>query len=140
MGMSLGSNATQLKQEINVTPLVDVVFVLLIIFMSFGAVQEMMHPVTIPDPAPSTPAPERRAPADALILRLDAAGHSYLNREPISPDNMKPTLTALLAGRQDKMVYLAADGELSYDRVAQFLDLARASGAREIGVVLEDLE
>ena len=140
MAMSLGASASGLRQEINITPLVDVVFVLLIIFMSFGAVQEMVHPVTIPDPAPKTPTPTRKAPADALILRLDGAGRAFLNREPLAWESMKPTLTALLAGRGDKMVYLAADGELPYDKVADFLDLARASGAREIGVVLDDLE
>src|SRR5438270_10725432 len=109
MGMNVGGGSA-LKSEINVTPLVDVVLVLLIIFMVVIPILQMGYPVNTP--------PENKTQAyvppsaDQLIVRMDRDGRVYLNNETIPRAQFAQRLKALNRGK--KIVFFAADGELPY--------------------------
>lgn len=134
--MDAGNGARGMRSEINITPLVDVVLVLLIIFMVLTPVIRLGHPVQVPPTQEGPAAP----PEPQLILRLDRNGTIHLNSLEIPRFQLAAKLQEVLSTRSTQVVFLAADGELPYGQVADFLDLCRASGASNIGIVFEDLQ
>lgn len=136
MSMNVGGSGGP-KSEINVTPLVDVVLVLLIIFMVITPIVQMGYAVQVP-PKVETSAP---VPQDSnqVIVRLDAEGRPWINKQMISMSDFPAKLREVLTGRSSKVIFFAADGELEYDRVAQFMDVCRKNGAQNLGIVFEDM-
>ena len=136
MGISAGGSGG-IRSEINVTPLVDVVLVLLIIFMVIIPILQMGYTVETPPKKESLvpPAPS----ADQIIVRLDREGRMWINKEEVPPQNFGTRLKSATTGREDKVVFFAADGDLPYGQVASFLDLCRDSGAKNLGMVFDDL-
>jgi len=136
MGMSAGGGGG-LKSEINVTPLVDVVLVLLIIFMVIIPILQMGHPVnTPPENKSNFVAPPT---ADQLIVRMDKTGRAYLNKEEVPLANFAARLKQVTENRGNKIVFFAADGDLPYGQVADFMDLCRNNGAANLGIVFDDI-
>jgi biopolymer transport protein TolR len=136
MAMSAG-NARGPKSELNVTPLVDVVLVLLIIFMVIIPMTQVGYGVSTP---PRADGPVPPPGAEQLIVRLDAGGEIFLNRERVPELELSRRLRAAITNRANRMVFFAAAGELPYDRVANVMDACRDAGARNIGVVFDDLD
>ncbi len=135
MGMSSGGGGG-IRAEINVTPLVDVVLVLLIIFMVIVPLSQLGYPVdTPPKVTTNVPAPAE----DQLIVRMDAEGQTFINKEQIPITQFPARLREVTKGREKKLVFFAADGELTYDRVVEFLDLCQSNGAPNVGIVFDDL-
>jgi biopolymer transport protein TolR len=138
--MSAGGGGSNLKSEINITPLVDVVLVLLIIFMVIVPLTQVGHPVTTPPKIDKPPEQQLPPPPDQLIIRLDRSGKYFLNKVEVSPTEFPTKLAEAAKNRSaDKPIFFAADGELPYGQVAEFLDLCRNSGATNIGIVFDDL-
>jgi biopolymer transport protein ExbD len=134
--MGVGGGGS-LKSEINVTPLVDVVLVLLIIFMVVIPILQMGHPVnTPPENKSNFVAPPT---ADQLIVRMDKTGRTFLNQDEVPLASFAGRLKEVTQNRGNKIVFFAADGDLEYGRVADFMDLCRNNGASNLGVVFEDL-
>ena len=137
MAISLGSGAA-IKAEPNVTPMIDVMLVLLIIFMIVAPSLLTGFPVTPPRATNLRAHPED--PGDRII-GVDRDGFYYLNKRPISREALPNALRALVAARDDDgVVYLKADRNLSYARVLDVLDVARSSGARVVGMIAEQRE
>ncbi len=137
MGMNLGgAGGSEVKSEINITPLVDVVLVLLIIFMVITPLLQMGYEVNVPPKVEARVVP---VTSDQIIVRLEADGRSYINKDLVPEAQFGARLRQVMEGREQKLVFLAADGELLYDRVAKFLDLCRDNGAENIGIVFEDI-
>ena len=130
------SGKAGVRSEINVTPLVDVVLVLLIIFMVVIPILQMGYPVDTP-PARTDVRP---APSDQLVVRLTLDGKIFLNREQVSMGALGARLKQMTADRGKKIVFFAADGELPYGQVAELLDLCRNNGAEKLGIVFDDIK
>ena len=136
MAMNVGASGT-VKSDINITPMVDVILVLLIIFMISVPLLQMGYPVQVP-PKIQTAAPPP-VQEDQIIVRMDAQGQTFINKAQIPYRDFGGRLQQALTGRQSKVVFFAADGELTYDKVADFMDLCRDSGAENLGIVFDDL-
>ncbi|HWM92881.1 MAG TPA: biopolymer transporter ExbD [Thermoanaerobaculia bacterium] len=136
MAMNVGGSGGP-KSDINITPLVDVVLVLLIIFMIITPIVQVGYSVQVP-PKVETAAP---VPQDSnqVIVRLDADGRPWINKQMMSMADFPAKLREVLTGRSSKVIFFAADGELEYDRVAQFMDICRDNGAQNLGIVFEDM-
>ena len=136
MAMNVGGSGGP-KSDINITPLVDVVLVLLIIFMIITPIVQVGYAVQVP-PKVETSAP---VPQDSnqVIVRLDAEGRPWINKQMMSMSDFPAKLREVLTGRSSKVIFFAADGELEYDRVAQFMDICRDNGAQNLGIVFEDM-
>src|SRR5687768_11561472 len=124
------------KSEINVTPLVDVVLVLLIIFMVVTPLLQMGYAVNTPPKVETVVAPPTD---DQLIVRMDKDGRVFINKQMVTQADFTTRMREALKGRESKIVFFAADGELLYDKVAIFLDLTRQAGVKNIGIVFDDM-
>ena len=126
-----------MKAVINITPLVDVVLVLLIIFMVITPIVQMGYAVQVPPKVEtSVPVPQD---SNQVIVRLDADGRPWINKQMLTMSDFPAKLREALTGRSSKVIFFAADGELEYDRVAQFMDICRDNGAQNLGIVFEDM-
>jgi biopolymer transport protein ExbD len=135
--MDVRGGASGIRSDINITPLVDVVLVLLIIFMVAVPLLQMGYAVQVPPKVTTaTPQPD----ADQIMVRLDEQGHAFINKTPVELAQFQGVLRTALTGRQSKVVFFAADGELPYDKVATFMDLTRDAGAQNLGIVFEDMK
>ena len=120
--------------EINVTPFVDVMLVLLIIFMVAAPLLTVGVPVELPKTAAGALPAEDEAP---LTISLQADGSVTLQTTPIPMDELIPKLRAIAAERTDDKVFLRADGAVTYDVVMQVMGALNAGGFGNIGLVTE---
>ncbi len=133
MAMSPGGSGDY-KSDINITPLVDVVLVLLIIFMVITPLLQMGYDVKVPPKA--TTAPSQPDP-DQLIVSLTAQNKTYLNKQELTIPQLATQLSSILKNRRDKTVFFSGDDGATYGDVAKVMDLCRSAGATNIGIVLE---
>ena len=119
-----------LRSEINVTPLVDVILVLLVIFMVVTPLLQQQLPIDLPSTRTS------RAANDSSQVRLTAAADGTLrpNDQPISTADLQPALRDLYATRGDRILFLEADRGLSYAAVVDLIDACREAGIERIGI------
>jgi len=120
--------------EINVTPFVDVMLVLLIIFMVAAPLLTVGVPVELPKTA-ATPLPAEEE--EPLTLAIARDGHLVLQATPIEDAELIPKLRAIAAERQDDKLFLRADGAIPYERVMQVMGALNAGGFRNIGLVTD---
>ena len=123
---------SQPNGDINVTPLVDVVLVLLIIFMVVTPLLE--KDIKIALPAMEKIEDPKEIPPDQLVVKVIASGDFELNGTKIAPERYVPELTQKLATRSDKTVFVLADDAASYSRLVAALDGAKAAGAKTLGM------
>ena len=128
------SGASQPMSEINVTPFVDVMLVLLIIFMVAAPLLTVGVPVELPKTAAQALPQETEEP---LTVSLTAEGEILLQSTAISRDDLVPRLRAIAAERSDDRVYLRADGTVPYEDVAQVMGALNAGGFSSIGLVTD---
>lgn len=122
----------ELRSEINVTPLVDVMLVLLVIFMVVTPMLRLELPIEVPS---ATTAREVASADQRLTISVGADGTIHLDGAPIQRENLGAALTAALAGRTDEAVFLEADKAAAYASVVEVMDVARAAGVNRLGVV-----
>ena len=125
-----------MNSDINVTPLVDVVLVLLIIFMVITPVVQMGYLVKVPPKAPANLPPS--AVQDQIILRLVGEGRVMINKEEMTMEQFPARVRDILKGNTSKMVFFSGSRDVDYDTTMRFLDVARASGAKNICIIVED--
>jgi biopolymer transport protein TolR len=120
--------------DINVTPLVDVMLVLLIIFMITAPMLHQGVEVQLPE-AQSKPLPLRVE--NPLVLSINRDGLVYVQDEPVHPSQLVERLTPLLQSRGDDSVFLKGDRDLPYGKVLEVLDLLNQGGVHNVGLVTQ---
>jgi biopolymer transport protein TolR len=133
-GFERGQSPTQPMAEINVTPLVDVMLVLLVIFILTAPFLASSIPLQLPRAAVSLPAPQA---GQALMLELDRSGQAVLNGEKLADEALVQRLTAVAVSRSEAELQLRADRSVPYGRVVQVLALAHQAGIVRVGFVTE---
>ena len=133
--MQVGGSGS-MQSDINVTPLVDVVLVLLIIFMVATPVIQMGYLVRVPPKAPANLPPS--AVQDQIVIRLMAGNRVLINKEEMTMEQFPNRIREILRGNTSKMVFFSGGRDVDYESTMEFLDLARSSGARNIGIIVED--
>ena len=120
--------------EINVTPMVDVMLVLLVIFMVAAPMLTVGVPVELPRTAAGALPAEQQEP---LTVTLTSDGLVMLMMTEIAPDELLPRLQAIAAERDNDRVFLRADGAIPYARVVQVMGALNAGGFHNIGLVTD---
>jgi biopolymer transport protein ExbD len=128
------------NSEINVTPLVDVVLVLLIIFMVVTPLLEKDIDVRVPDSEQVEEQTE--VPPDQLVVSLDALGRIKINTDDVSEEEYVARLTRVVAAKPkgEKLVFFMADEKTNYGKLVAALDGARQAGAETLGMMTEKIE
>ncbi|TYO90428.1 protein TolR [Oceanicella actignis] len=129
-----GRRRSRPMSEINVTPFVDVMLVLLIIFMVAAPLLTVGVPLELPRTAANPlPQPDERP----LTIQLAADGRVFVQDEEVDPARLPALLAALARERRDEKVYLRADQGLPYGRVMEVMGALNAGGFRSIGLVAD---
>ena len=136
MAMGVGGVAGgEYKSDINITPLVDVVLVLLIIFMVITPLLQMGYDVKVPPKNPQ--APSGPPPTDLIIVSLTPQNKYYLNKDEVNLQTLSLRLSEILKNRANKTVFFSGDDGAVYSEVIKVMDICRNSGAKNIGIVME---
>ena len=133
MAMQLGSSGG-IKSDINVTPLVDVMLVLLIIMMIVAPLLQQGVPVELPRADNSSEKPETQ---DQTVVTIDRSKAVYLNAVPVPAGQLQSRITTVLEDKSDKIVIIKADQEVPYSAVMDTMDELRAAGIEDMGLITE---
>jgi biopolymer transport protein TolR len=134
-GPSSNYSAPSVSSDINVTPLVDVMLVLLIIFMVVTPALLQGFQATLPTGDNLLERPEEES---RVVVGIDVEGNWYFNKRPITRENMFLALqTSFIERPEDKVLYLKADNGLPYQAVLEMMDIGRDAGARVMAAVSE---
>jgi len=131
-----GLGRSNVNADINVTPMADIMLVLLIIFMITTPLLQTGVTVNLPKAKNPLDAPEADS-KDAIVVALTREGRIYLQKTPISEDELIKYVTDRLTGEINKTMFLKADQSVSYGRVVQIVNQCRKAGVERIGLMAE---
>lgn len=132
MGMDVGSGSGGLRSEINVTPFVDVVLVLLIIFMVLTPLVLKELAVAIPRKADQEVTAD--VAAQQVVLQLRAGGEILLGDRPVALQALAARVREAFAARREKLIFVKIDDGASYGLAVQVMDLCRGAGVQTLGM------
>jgi biopolymer transport protein TolR len=136
VAISTGSSgSSKVNADINVTPMIDVMLVLLIIFMIVTPLIAAGFQATMPKGKNLDPRPEGE---NEVVLGIDANGKYFLNMKPVDPVALEDYLRSTFAARtEDKILYFKADNNLKFARVQEAVEMARRAGVRVMAAITE---
>jgi len=134
MAMDLGGAKGGVKSDINVTPLVDVMLVLLIIMMLIAPMLQQGVSLRLPTAANTVDKPESQ---DQTVISIAANKEVYLNAKPIREVDLAQRLTDILEGKTEKIVLIKADEEVEYGAVMAVMDQLRQAAIEDVGLITE---
>jgi biopolymer transport protein TolR len=132
MSMTTGAGGG-LQNDINVTPMIDVLLVLLIIFMAAIPSMRKAIDLQLPDPTPAQSMPASQS--NQIVLEVGPNNYYALNKNEVVPkEQLAGRLKALYDGRPEKIIFVKGDTTIKYEDVIWAMDVARGAGVKVIGV------
>lgn len=131
--MTLNTRDNGFMSDINVTPFVDVMLVLLIIFMVTAPMMTQGVDIDLPEATADSIGTEK----EMLIVAIDKKNQVYINDYKVDIDSLQEKLITIRKGRADSRVYLKADQDISYGMVVQVMSLIKGAGIDNLGMVTE---
>jgi biopolymer transport protein TolR len=137
MSMDVGGAKGGIKADINVTPLVDVMLVLLIIMMLIAPMLQQGVQVQLPKASNTADKPSSQ---DQTVIAIAANGDIYLNARPVAKGDLATKITELLEDKKEKIVLIRGDDQTQYGAVMGAMDELRAAGIEDIGLITDPEE
>jgi biopolymer transport protein TolR len=134
--MAIGSGSDRLMSDINVTPFVDVMLVLLIIFMVTAPMMVQGVDVALPEVSAKPMASEK----ESLTVTIDRESHIYINDFQVRMDFLKDKLEKILAGAANREVFFRADKNVPYGVVVSVMAEIKAAGVEKLGMVTDPFD
>jgi biopolymer transport protein ExbD len=135
MSMAVGTSKGP-KSDINITPYIDILLVLLIIFMVITPVRQQDLEVKVPQPAQdevkNTP-----PPADVIVVSMSETAQLAINQEPTSITELAAKLRDVYSARANKNMFISASAKLPYGDVVKIIDIAKGAGVQDVGLLTE---
>ena len=137
MGMSVGSNnGSNLTNEPNVVPMIDIMLVLLIIFMVMQPMLRKAIDLQLPDPQPATATANPQS--NQIVLEVGPNDYYAVNKEVVTKERLPARLKEIYEPRPDKIIFVKGDPKVQYQNVIWAMDVARGAGVKVIGVPPKD--
>ena len=134
MSMNVGGARGGINSEINVTPLVDVMLVLLIIMMIIAPLLQKGVNVRLPTATNSADKPETQ---DQTVVGVTQDGQYWVNGVSVSDADVRTRVDDILEGKKDRILLIKADEDAPYGRIMEVMDTLRAAGIEDMGLITE---
>ena len=138
MAMAVGSKGGA-KADINMTPMIDVLLVLIIIFMVITPLTPKGLEALVPQPPPPNQKPNQSDQRTVVVV-IDANHHMMINSEDTDEARLGPRLAEIFKTRAERVVFVKGDGNLEYQWVAKAIDIAHGAGIDKVGLMTEQIK
>jgi biopolymer transport protein TolR len=135
MSMKVGGGKGSMS-DINITPYIDILLVLLIIFMVITPVSQLDLDVKVPQKSESE---EKVAATNVIVVSLGESGQVAINNEPVSLVNLGKELQRIYSERSNKNMFVSASAKVIYGDVVKIIDIAKGAGVGDIGLITEEI-
>ncbi len=138
MGMGGGSKKGP-KSDINITPYIDILLVLLIIFMVITPVRQMDLDVKVPQQNESDPTKPQAPDPSVIVVSVGESAQIAINQDPTDITALGPKLQEIYSARANKNMFISASPKLPYGDVVKVIDIAKGAGVGDIGLITEEI-
>jgi biopolymer transport protein ExbD len=137
--MSVGGPGGGPKADINMTPMIDVLLVLIIIFMVITPLTPKGLEALVPQPPPPG-TPPSQSDQRTVVVVIDKDHHMMINTEDTDENKLGPRLAEIFKTRAERVVFIKGDGNLEYQWVAKAIDIAHGAGIDKVGLMTAKVE